>query len=61
MTGLWTGSSRVRSRYEKMIFLLFPIPPKCLWDPPSLRFNGFRRSFREVKRQPLEFGYSPPI
>jgi len=46
-------------RYRPHNFL----PPQsldCLWDPPRLLFNGYRRSYLEAKRPGPEVNYSRP-
>jgi len=55
----WTvwGSNPVTGKR----FSSSPNRPDRVWGPPGLLFNGYRISFREVKRPARELNHIPPF
>jgi hypothetical protein len=44
-TGAGDRTIEVRSSAETKEFFLWPLCPDWLWGPPSILYNGYRRSF----------------
>jgi len=55
------GRSGVRMPVEARNYSLFKKSSDQLWDPPSLLFNGYLRSFPGVKRSGCEVNHSPDL
>jgi hypothetical protein len=50
--GLVDRAIEVQSSAEAKGFFLYPLCPNRLWGPPSLLYNGYRRSFPQGKARP---------
>ena len=56
---LRAGPSRVRILEGAIEFFLLKNRPHRFWGPPNLLFNGYRDSFRGLKRLGREVDHSP--